>query len=462
MIKVSVVIPSKDRPDRLRNCIEQLQLVSPQVEIVVVADAGDDKTSSVAEELKCKLVVSDDPIGGFLGHKPVHCWNIGAAAASGDAFVLGADDLKFHEGWLEAALLGLARLNFVGLVAFNDLSPLAGDLATHYLVSKNYAANDWGGVLAIPSYYQHFIDTEATARAKRDKCFYYAEDAIVEHEHWMWGKAENDEVYQRGQERFSEGKSTFAKRLEAGFPNNYPRYFSRTDSSPDGWGKIAVGTRCYKNSSGSFLNAWTMMLINGLRPGDSVLSAPVGKPAQIAANQLAKGFLNSQCDSMLFVDDDMEFPHDALHRLRDNKDNWEYDIVMGFCTHKTVPPHAVVLRRLEQPGPPMSFTGEHYGAMRNIQDNTVMDVDAVGLAFTLVKRHVLEAKINEFGIMYTPFFEWGRFNEGEDIVFSRWCREQGFMLAVDTNVKIDHLGEYGFGWKEFNDYIEQEKQRIKI
>lgn len=456
MIKVSVVIPSRDRPKRLRECIEQLQLVSPQVEIVVVADIGDDKTASVAENLGCELVISDRPDG------PVHCWNIGAAAASGDAFVLGADDLKFHEGWLEAALYGLAGLGFVGLVAFNDLSPQAGKLATHYLISKSYAANEWGGVIAIPSYYQHFIDTEATMRAKRDECFYYAEDAVVEHMHWMWDKADNDEIYKRGQEHYSEGENTFNKRLQDGFPNDYPRYFRRTDSNQDGWGRVALGTRCYKNSPGAFLNSWTFLIANGLKVGDAILGAPVGKPGHIAASDMARGFLNTQCDSFLFVDDDMEFPHDALSVLRNNEANWEYDVVMGFCTHKTVPPHAVVLKKLEQPRKPASLKGEHYGAMRNIPDNTVVDVDAVGLAFTLVKRHVLEAMVNEFGIMYTPFFEWGKFNEGEDIVFSRWCRESGFMLAVDTNVKIIHLGEYGFGWKEFNDYIEQEKQRIKI
>jgi len=450
-----VVIPSRERPDRLRKCVEQLQLVSPEVEIVVVADDDDEATALVAKDMGCVLVVNSLPLG------PVHCWNLGAAVATGEAFVLGADDIKFHEGWLQAALVGLAKLNWCGLVAFNDLSPQAGNLATHYLISKNYAANDWGGVLAIPSYYQYFCDNEATVRAQRDSCFYYAEDAVVEHLHWMWGKSEGDTTYERGQPHYDEGKEIFEERLEDGFPNDYVRYFGRLQSAPeDGWGKVAVGTRVYKNSSGSFLNSWTMLMVNGLRPGDSVLTAPVGKPGHIAASQLVKGFLNSTCDSILFVDDDMEFPHDSLSRLRDNAENWDYDMVMGFCTHKTVPPHALVLTLMEQPGLPMSLKGEHYGAARHVPNNSVIPVDAVGLGFTLMKRHVFEAKINEFGIMYTPFFEWGRFTEGEDIVFSRWARENGFKLAIDTNVKIGHLGEYAFGWSSFNDYLKQIEDKI--
>ena len=451
MIKVSVVMPSRGRSQQLRGCIEQLQLVSPEVETIVVADTDDAKTCAVAEDLNCKLIVITNQ--GDSGTS--HCWNVGAAAASGEAFVLGADDLKFHPGWLEASLYGLAQLNMVGMVGFNDLSPSAGDLATHYMVSKSYAANEWGGVLAIPSYKHLWLDTEATTRARRDKCYYYAEDAIVEHLHWLWGKAENDEIYQFGQQSYGAGEETFNRRMEEGFPNDYERYFTRLDSSPEGWGKVAIGMRCFKNSPGEFLNSWTMFLINGLSPGDSVLTAPIGKPAHIAATDLARSFLATGCNSMLFVDDDMEFPHDSLQKLRSNEANWDYDIVMGFCTHKSIPPHAVVLKRIDQPGPPFSFRGEHYGALRDVPDNTIVDVDAVGLAFTLIKRHVFEAMVSDFGVLYTAFFEWGKFNEGEDIVFSRWCREHGYRLAVDTNVKIGHIGTYTFGWDSFHDYLQQ-------
>ncbi len=133
---------------------------------------------------------------------------------------------------------------------------------------------------------------------------------------------------------------------------------------------------------------------------------------------------------------------------------------MAFCTHKTIPPHAVVLDLKDpQPGPPLAFRGEHYGTRKQIDDNAVIEVDAVGLAFTLVKRHVFQKMVNEFGALYTPFFEWGKFEEGEDIVFSRWCREQGFRLAVDTGVKIIHIGKYGYGWNAFQDYIRQEELR---
>ncbi len=448
---VSVVIPSRERPERLRGCVEQLQKVSPDVEIIIVADIGDDPTVEVAEDLGCKVVIADEPLG------PVHCWNIGAAAAEGDAFVLGADDLVFQDGWLEASLKGLNELTGHGLVAFNDLSPLAGKQATHYLISKSYACNEWGGCMAIPAYKQHFIDTEATVRAKRDKCYFYADDAIVEHNHWLWDKADNDETYQRGQESYSDNQDIFKKRIEHGFPNTWKPYFKRFDDEPeDGWGRVAIGARIYRNPHGDFFKSWTFMMLQGLRAGDSVLEPAIGNPAHLAGNKLARGFLNSKCHSVLYVDDDMEFHPSALEKLRSNKENWDCDVVMGFCTHKTIPPHAVVMQLMEQqPGPPLSLKGEHYGSLRDIPDNSVIDVDAVGLAFTLIKRHVVEELVNEYGALYTPFFEWGQFTQGEDVRFSRWCRSNGFKMAVDTNVKVDHLGVYAFGWKDHKSWTEK-------
>ena len=464
--QVSVVIPTRgDRLEQLRGCLKSITATSPRIEeeyftsspvdIIVVTDGECPEVDLLAGEYATVLTLPDAP-------GAVECWNRGAAIAGGEILMLGADDLIFHEGWYEAGMAAMARLNWNGLVAVNDLSPNAGTLATHYLMSKSYAVNELRGCLAIPAYEHCWIDTEVTHRAQRDKCFIYAEDCVVEHNHYLWGKAAEDETYIKGRESYQSGRELYEERAELGFPNTWDPYFSRVNQEPPiGWGSVAVGTRIHKSADGDFFNSWTMMLVTGLDGGDSVLSAPIGKPSHIAASQLARGLLSSKCDSILFVDDDMEFSPDALRTLRNNSDNWDYDVVMAFCTHKTIPPHAVVLRKLEQPGLPLSLKGEHYGSLREIPDNEVIDVDAVGLAFTLVKRHVLESMVNEFGALHTSFFEWGKFEEGEDITFSRWCREHGYKLGVDTSVKIGHLGKYAFGWKSFHDYLEQE-QRIKV
>ena len=103
------------------------------------------------------------------------------------------------------------------------------------------------------------------------------------------------------------------------------------------------------------------------------------------------------------LDDDMVFEQDALDILRSNEANWDYDIVFGFCTLRGWPPRPVVMQEMEnQPGLPNSLLGRSYNyAYDQVEDNSIIEVDSVGLAFTLIKRHVIEAMTEEYGPMYT-------------------------------------------------------------
>ena len=174
----------------------------------------------------------------------------------------------------------------------------------------------------------------------------------------------------------------------------------------------------------------------------------------MAANAMVVEFLKSDCDSLLMVDDDMILPQDALSKIRDNESNWEYDIVQGFCTHKTYPPHAVAYRLVdEQPGFPESLGGLKYNALAHLEDNDVTDVDAVGIAFTLIKRHVFESMLSEHGPEYTVWFDTGGHSEMEDMRFSRRFREAGFSACVDTSAKIGHVGRHVYGWNEHQQFV---------
>ena len=77
------------------------------------------------------------------------------------------------------------------------------------------------------------------------------------------------------------------------------------------------------------------------------------------------------------------------------------------------------------------------------------------MAFTLIKRHVFESMIGEHGSGWTVWFDWGLHSEGEDIRFSRRCREKGYTLAVDTNCKIKHIGPRAYGWEEHQQLVTQ-------
>lgn len=232
----------------------------------------------------------------------------------------------------------------------------------------------------------------------------------------------------------------------------------RIEKGPRGWGKVAISNRMGKHPEPLFVKSLLRLCLAGLRPGDTVLDDwPVAEPHHVAANKLALWFLTkTDCDSLLFLDDDMSFSPFALEAMRANEENWIYDVAMGFCTFRTPPPHAVAYRLSdEQPGMPKALGGEMYNALAHLPESGAIEVDAVGLAFTLVRREVLESMVGEYGPEWTSWFDFGLHSEMEDIRFSKRVREHGFTMCVDTSAKIGHVGTYTYGWRDHQIFVEQ-------
>lgn len=212
------------------------------------------------------------------------------------------------------------------------------------------------------------------------------------------------------------------------------------------WGKIAVGCRIAKHPEALFFTSWTGLIAGGLRDGDEILTPSTSMPAHWASDALARAFLLSECDSLLMIDDDMAFDPLDLERLRTHEANHAYDITFAFCTTRTLPPKPVMMRlAAEQPG---KFGGENFYTVDRFTDGSVVPVDAVGLAFTLIKRHVFGAMMTVGEtINQSYFFTYGNGRETDDIPFCRRARELGFTMGVDTAVKIEHIGAIPIGWR---------------
>lgn len=208
-----------------------------------------------------------------------------------------------------------------------------------------------------------------------------------------------------------------------------------------GWGKIALGVRIAKHPEPLFFASWTRLLVDGLRPGDVVLDPAVGLRGHHAADALVRRFLRSGCDTLALFDDDMTFDVLALSRLRDHVDNWQYDVVSALAMRRVWPYVPVIMRLLDpQPGEPEARRGEHYRNVTDWRPGEVLPVDAVGLAFTLVKRQVLES-MRDPGVSddLTFWFSPGAGDESDEIGFSRQVRQRGYTLAVDTLCELGHV-----------------------
>jgi hypothetical protein len=215
------------------------------------------------------------------------------------------------------------------------------------------------------------------------------------------------------------------------------------------FGRIAVGCRIGKHPEAAFFAAWTGLVVEGLCDGDIVLAPSAYSPAHWASDFLARQFLKSECDTLLMIDDDMDFPPDALGRLRANEASFGYDIVFALCTTRELPPVPVLLRLAEeQPG---SGAVEKFDRVTRFYLGRVIPVDTVGLAFTLIRRRVfermMETSLTSTSIDDACFFTYGPGRETDDAPFCRTARRLGFALAVDTAVHIDHIAAIPLGWR---------------
>jgi hypothetical protein len=110
----------------------------------------------------------------------------------------GADDVRFHPGWLYEAMLPMKSVD--GVVAVCDGLNPKGTLS---LVSRNYINQESGcvdvpGVIIYPGYHHFFSETELFCTAESRGRFAYAANSMVEHYHHVNNKAPFDAVYALG------------------------------------------------------------------------------------------------------------------------------------------------------------------------------------------------------------------------------------------------------------------------
>lgn len=212
---ISVLFPSTGRPDRAQACLERLRETTPHhdVEVVAAVDADTETCERIGPYVQT-LIYSPTLRGCSAA------WNDCLREAQGDPVVFAADDLKWGDGWLDAALAKLSEFpDGWGMVGFND-GHWGEELSTHYLMSRRFIVEVLGGVVAWPEYKHSFNDLETTERARAAGRYVWCEDAMVYHEHWLFGDREKDPTDLRRLPEHPEDERAYKVRKAAGFPND--------------------------------------------------------------------------------------------------------------------------------------------------------------------------------------------------------------------------------------------------
>lgn len=205
MTTIDVLVPTLWRHERLAGLTANIHdtTTSPHV-VTFIAERDDSDTVETVE----KLSADDDSVRLLLNEgasSTAGAYNTGARHTQAPYWFAGADDLRFHRGWdLEALSLMHDPIRVVGT---NDLAEhpdvLAGTAATHYVVASAYIRDVGGtpdcgpGVAFFEGYPFWGPDSEIIGVARSRGVFAPCLDSVVEHQHWLTGKADMDRTYEK-------------------------------------------------------------------------------------------------------------------------------------------------------------------------------------------------------------------------------------------------------------------------
>lgn len=210
---IAVLVPVLRRPHRVAPLVQSFRAstVAEDAQIYFIAQSSD------VEEVAAIRAVGLEPL--LVGDSD-QSWarkiNRGYERTKEPWMLLGADDLRFHRGWVDAVR---PMLRSPGVIGTNDLGnpeTANGNRSTHPLVRRLYATIcgtvDERRKICHEGYHHNFPDTELVMTARCRSVYAHCSACIVEHLHPLWGKAPQDEVYKLGMSRWSDDQKLFHQR----------------------------------------------------------------------------------------------------------------------------------------------------------------------------------------------------------------------------------------------------------
>lgn len=208
---LAVLVPVLARPQNVVPLVESATRNTPNLStLLFIASPGDEAELAELERAGVEYVVKEGNYATKI--------NEGASMTTEPYIFTGADDLRFHPGWYEAAfdvMLG-EGVEVVGTQDLCNPRVIAGEHATHFLLTRYYYEK-WGTIDDRPAifhegYPHEYVDDELIGTAKMRDAYAFAEKSIVEHLHPLAGKAPTDELYEASASRMRQGRPLFEKR----------------------------------------------------------------------------------------------------------------------------------------------------------------------------------------------------------------------------------------------------------
>jgi hypothetical protein len=212
----------------------------------------------------------------------------------------------------------------------------------------------------------------------------------------------------------------------------------------DEYGSIALPVRDFVNAA--TMTSWFMTDYSFIPLERSVERYII--QGNILTLQRNEAVQRMKGDWLLFIDDDMVWQPDVVGRLVKTREEHDLDMLGALCFRRSSPFQPTLYMR-ETPTA---------GAYNYLEDwaETIVEVDATGLAFLLIHKRVFEAiagspmpPFAERNVGNPPnFFRWEG-TLGEDLRFCQDAKRAGMRIWVDTSIEVGHRGEVEIGHRQY-------------
>lgn len=162
-------------------------------------------------------------------------------------------------------------------------------------------------------------------------------------------------------------------------------------------------------------------------PDDTLSFFPMDRPTTSARSDAVELARQLGAEALLFIDSDMEFEEDLYERLL----AVDADIACGLFWSKQVPSFPTICRKVKMEDGTDSLK-------TIVPDDTVQEIDACGMAATLIRKSVLQHE----RFKYPAFQHLGALSE--DFAFCLHAKDAGFSIKCDTSIKVAHRGDVAF------------------
>lgn len=422
-MKVSIIIPSINRPELARVCIDSvLKYTTIPYELILVQEGTDKETTKLLKSYVATYIQNKKP-KGFGG-----AMNTGLKKATGDYICFLSDDTVVTPGWIESMVAIFKEEEKVGLVA-----PTLPDPEITQCIDNNQG---------------QIIDWVSNPFSLKGVCFVMSKESINQVGTWdesfgLGGGEDNDLCYRvhkaglklaiaRKSFIYHYGSASFRKLFNNDF--EYAKKHARAQQVKlEKKHNLSPGVKVYiaiPTVTGKFDYTLALRLIEWSHSTIplTIHFYPKLVPLDNARNKAVQDFLKSDCTYLLFIDDDITPPSNALAELLTaNK-----DVIAPLCftfgrDEKGLPFPQPVAHRLVSEGQ----YAPHYGV--NIEET-----DIVTGGMFLVKREVYERLPRPFAFTYTPD---GSVIHSEDFYFSQQCKKLGYKLYTHYGLACSHTKE---------------------